>query len=460
VHVLAADGQHVDVPGPSARSWPLAGTVFQSEFTQSWAGLRMSALPTGESRILSLRRIYKGNPWVWTAVNTIANGLASFPLRVTDWGANGNRVPVRGDLPQGRPGPPSAAQRLDTLLNHPAPRQSRRRTVRRTLVDKLVYGNGLWVKEPDGMGGIGALWNVPWRRISVIAGDEVPVVGYRLLNPAGNKVWGVDDVVQFGEGDPEGPLAPSPLESLQWTIALMDAVSRHLVAFFQNQARPSGVLEMEQMPDDKELGLIREQIQQLYSGAENAGRPLITSGHWVPMTGNNSYSDLVELAHLSREEVAAAFQIPPPVMGILDGAIKSNVEELREQFLRDVLAPHGSEMTDEIVAQVIEPAPQWSGLGCGFDMSARLLPDLEALAVAFKELKRVYTLNELRRMAGLPDLAQDWADQPWMEPGSLPASLAPQGATISPDGADGPAGEVEGTLPGDDEFDDVGGQAA
>jgi HK97 family phage portal protein len=450
MHVKSASGDLVDV---SHRSWPLAGTNYQSEYSQSWAGLRMSALPTGESRILSLRRIYKGNPWVWGIVNMIANGLASFPIRVTDWGPSGNRVPVRGDLPRTKPGPPNAGQVLDTRLNHPAPYISRRRTMRRTQIDKLVYGNALWLKEADGYGGLAGLWNVPWRTVSAIAGTEVPIVGYRAMGFAGTRYFDQTECVQFGEGDPDAPIAPSPLESLQWTIALMDAMSRHLVGFFQNSARPSGVLKLDQMPDDDDLAKMRKQIRQLYTGPENAGEPLITSGEWSPMNGGVSYSDLVELARLSREEVCGTYNVPPPIAGILDKAIKSNVEELREQFLRDVLAPAGSETTDEIVAQIIDPAPQWSGLSCGFDMSARLLPDLEALAMAFKELKRVYTLNELRRMSGLADLDFEWANQPWMEPGSLPAGLAPQGATVNPDSGEEQE-EVEGVLPGDDEFDE------
>jgi HK97 family phage portal protein len=453
VQVLTADGSYLPVDDPRSRTWPLAGTQYQTEYSQGWAGLRMSALPSGEARILSYRRIYRSNPWVWTAVNTIARGLSGLPLRIYDYGPGGQLLPVHSELPQTRPGPPSAGQRLEHLLAHPAPFISRRRTVRRTAVDKLVYGNGLWIKEPDGFGGTAALYNVPWREVSVIAGKDTPILGYRIWGGSGTFVVPQDQVIQFGEGDPDGPIAPSPLESLQWTIALSDAMSRHLVAYFQNSARPSGVLELSQMPDDRELAIMREEIAQLYSGAENAGRPLITSGKWQSMSEGTNYADLVELARLSREEVAAAYGIPPPVMGILDRAIKSNVAELREMFLRDVLAPHGSEFTDEIEAQMIEPNPAWSGLTAGFDMSQQLMPDLEAFAIASKDLKSVFTINELRRMAGLPDLDFEWANQPWAVPGSLPMGLAPQGAEINPDDLEADP-EDDQVLPGDDEADD------
>ena len=430
----------------------MAGAQYQSEYTQSWAGLRLSALPTGESRILSYRRIYRGNPWVWSAVNTIARGIASFPIRVAGLDPAGNHIPYRSDIPALRPGPLSAGQKLDKLLRHPAPFISRRRTVRRAMVDRLVYGNGMWVKSINGYGAVDELYSVPWREISVVAGKDVPIMAYRLMGTAQTFTWAPDEVIQFGEGDPETPIAPSPLEPLQWTIALMDAMSRNVTAFFQNAARPSGVLKMETMPDDKELAIIREQITQLYSGNENSGRPLITSGQWSPMNTGFSYADVVELSKLSREEVATAYQIPPPIMGILDKAIKSNVAELREQFVRDVLGPHAAEFTDEIDAQLVEPSPAWSGLTTHFDMSERLLPDIEALAVAFKELKRVYTLNELRHMSGKPALDFEWADQPWMEPGSLPANLAPQGATLNPDNVD--VEHDDQPVAGDDDSDD------
>ena len=113
--------------------------------------------------------------------------------------------------------------------------------------------------------------------------------------------------------------------------------------------------------------------------------------------------------------------IPPPMIGDLgQGDQGQRRAELREQFHRERSRPYGSEFTDEVDAQLIDPAPQWSGL-TRLRHDGKMMPDLEALSAAFKDLKRVYTLNELRRMAGIHDLDFEWANQPWMEPGSLPA---------------------------------------
>ena len=77
-------------------------------------------------------------------------------------------------------------------------------------------------------------------------------------------------------------------------------------------------------------------------------------------------------------------------------------------------------------------------------MSGTMLPDLEALATAFKELKRVLHHQRAASDGGAarPDVR---VGQPAVDgAGSLPANLAPAGATVTPE-AD--------LLPGDDEFD-------
>jgi phage portal protein BeeE len=64
---------------------------------------------------------------------------------------------------------------------------------------------------------------------------------------------------------------------------------------------------------------------------------MVTSAEWQALSADPQASNIVELAKLSREEIAAAFQVPPPILGILERAIRANVTELRSQFLRDVV---------------------------------------------------------------------------------------------------------------------------
>src|SRR5205807_2450034 len=90
-----------------------------------------------------------------------------------------------------------------------------------------------------------------------------------------------DDCVHFCWGDdPESATGSSPLEACHYTIALYDAIQRHVVNFYGNSARPSGVLKVSRMPSKRELDVMHEEIRMLYTAPENAGNVMITRGEW------------------------------------------------------------------------------------------------------------------------------------------------------------------------------------
>src|SRR5690606_41805954 len=121
------------------------------------------------------------------------------------------------------------------------------------MIDRLVYGNALAEKLRDGStsDGIAGLQRIRWRNVAWVeeGSDGLPLYYdiHRGSSPYGQiRRVGPDDVIHFGRGvDPENPVAPSPLESAQHTIALYEAVVRHLKAFFENPARPSGPVQVE-----------------------------------------------------------------------------------------------------------------------------------------------------------------------------------------------------------------------
>lgn len=395
----------------------------------------------GFPRYATYRGIFLTNPWVYSAVTKLARDVARLPLHTLALDDAGERVRVRSDVPT--PGPRSMAARLDQVLQNPVG-LSRFSFWNGLMIDRLVYGNALAEKLRDGStsDGIAGLQRIRWRNVAWVeeGSDGLPLYYdiRRGSSPYGQiRRVGPDDVIHFGRGvDPENPVAPSPLESAQHTIALYEAVVRHLKAFFENSARPSGHVQVEgQLTTDKARE-IRKMIEEVHSSPENAGKVLVTSGKWQQTSESPEHSEVVELIRLSREEVAAIYSVPPPVLGILDRAIMANVKELRSQYVRESVGPLATEMESELMAQLILPVPSWRGLFAEFLLAEQLRPDLEARAEVHKNMRHVESIDEQRRQENLPPLGiRGASDVPWVDSGSMPLSAFREGSAFMQEAA-------------------------
>lgn len=440
--VLTANG---DYAGISNRSWPLAGLEFPGQMSSAWSSIELASLPSGEVRLASYATIFRTNPWVWACAQTIARGIARLPIHVFELQPDGSRKRVRGDLP-GQPGRPNGGQQLDSLLRRPSPQVSRRRLVFRTVLNEIIYGNALWTMD-KGPSGVSALWHVPWRKVVVHTGEQVPILFYEVRGNLGpvagdGKKYIPEDVVHFtATDDPETELGTSPLPSLRHTIALHDALARHLTAFFQNQARLSGHLKVDKGTSKQNLEQIRNIVGELYTAPENAGKVLVSSGDWQPMSEAPSHSAVVELIKLSREEICAAFGVSPPLVGILDRAIKSNVKELREEKIRDLIGPWAESFESDLHAQLLPQSPAWAYNFSEFDMSEQLRPDILSLAEAYDKLRHVYAPNEFRRKENLVEI-----DSPDAKVPTTPLNERPLGIKASTYGGT----SLPGTEPDDE----------
>ncbi|WP_344464193.1 phage portal protein [Kitasatospora kazusensis] len=427
------------------RGWPLAGLNDSVQVT----GSKMVALafaPGGTPNYATFSRIYKSNPWVYAAVQAISWGLSRMPLHVYQLDSQGNRRRVRGDLP-GVTGRPNTGQALDSLMRLPEPGVARAEWVRKVMVSRMVYGNALCQQERPGNTGMpNALWYIPWRRVQVITGEDVPILGYRVTGSKGERIFAVDETVHFGRnGDLDSPIGVSPIEPLHFTVALHDALWRHLNAYFQNAARPSGILTVDKGTSKESQERIQEQIRRLYASPDQAGKIMVTSGTWQALSADPQSANITELLRLSREEVAAAYQVPPPILGHLERAIHANVTELRSQFIRDVLGPHASALEGDLNAQLIAMNPAWTAAGyfVGFDMNEAIRPDLSARALVYEKMRHVWSPNYMRQLEGLEPLTGEaglYADTLWMPSGEIPLGLPqPQMQGAAQPGQDDPA---------------------
>lgn len=359
--------------------------------------------PDGVARSIGYRTVYQTNPWLNAAVGLVAKGFKRSPSYLYRDDA-GQRTKV---APDSRTVPGSLA----AALAYPGNRRSWQSIQHATSIDRIVEGAGVWFIDRDAAGLYTGFTRIPFRYVGheTIAGVDRY---WDTRRPQSKRV--ADDVIHFGAWAQDTLWSPSAIAAMPITLQLYDAIMRHLVGFFRNSARPSGHVEVDRQTSKAARDLIRDAIAAMYTGPDNAGKVLVTSGKWVPITQNNDHSKIIELLKLSREEIVAVIGAPPPLVGILDNAIMSNIRELRSHYAREVVGPPVAEWEGDIYAQVIAADDNLAGHIMVMDQSAVLKPDLEARAATYKDRRLIESMNEIRATEDLPRIDHPDADLPWM----------------------------------------------
>lgn len=382
----------------------------------------------GVAKWETFRGIYLTNPWVHSTVNKIARGVARLPIYVYTLDERGRKIRVRGDLPA-TVGRPTGGQSLDSLLNSGFNGQSRNAVFARTLKERLYLGNALWRIHRDGAGMPARFTPIRWRDlIRVEEDDDGTPLFYQARTRHGATMYTLapQDVVHFGLGtDTESCYGVSPLEGARNTLALYDALMRHLLGYVKNNVSPSGYVQLPDGITEKRAREIRDLTMDLYASPENAGKVLMSVGKWVGTGDAPDKAQIIELIKLSREEVLTIYDQPPDIAGATtDHPVRAAIHEWRDQWARDGLGPWATETEGDFMAQLVPLVPSWRSLRVEFNMWEYVRPDVEALADVLDKIAPFATVDEGREMLNLPPLDMPGSDLPWMKPGSAPMGAA------------------------------------
>lgn len=397
--------------------------------------IRLTDGPGGQPRWANYYDVMMTNPWGYGTIHTIARGLGRLQMKLYKPDPSDDTDPgtvqsiINPDRKGGPGGQLAFALRYPNLLDDdrgapPNSPPSRKALLYGTVIAKLIYGNALWeIRRRKGQ--IVGFRYVPTEAIEM---DE-ELLTYKVHKqnysrtvfdlPSERKAERVltpERVCHFGLWESgRRPWNPSPVRSLHTTIALFDAVTRHMTAFFNNGARLSGQLKVEKMGDGKARDAMREELIKLYQGPQNAGKVIVTSGEWQPFHREPQFEGIIDLMKFSRDEIFVTYGVPPPIMGVMDRAIMSNVREMRDQYVRDLIGPHAEFLAGDFEAQVVDRIAILAdqGIFSSFDLDEQLRPDLWKRAAVFRNLMLGYTPNELRQIEHQPRLKDPAADTIW-----------------------------------------------
>lgn len=365
-------------------------------------GLATNSRPIGEwLGGGNFSRIYETQPWAASAINFLTRQIARLPLKSYKLDSQNIKRRVKtGPLPD--------------LLRQPAPRKGPIHLKQWLAFPALLHGNSSLKKLRDRAGGTPrSLAPLYWPTMEVktvddeVEGDIVAWISRQFRRPA---VIDPDDVLHIAWQPPTGHLGISPLKQLGTSLRIERAAQIWQESVFKNAARPSGGVTLpEAAAQDIELRKeLRADLEQLHQGAYNAGRPVVMppGADWKPFSYNANEAELIDQRKLTREEIAAVYNAPQPLIGILDHATYSNIAELHKILYGPVLGPWLVLIEEELNAQLIDGEPAFEGQFVEFDLKEVLRGDplKESLALKNQLQTGLLTINEARQVMNLPPI--------------------------------------------------------
>lgn len=306
------------------------GAVTKSPTTQaftpaSWNGWPQSGI-TPALRWGSYDAIYRSQVWVAVLVNKIANASARLPLKVYERGALGR--------------PEARDSAYAELLRNPNPHIDPYLFWLWTVSTLNIFGESFWLKVRDSAGRPVSL--IPWHPTAMV--DEV-IDGQRrwfLQRSDGRTAIERSDFVHFRFYNPDGlHRGMSPLEPLRDTLENEAGARSANSAMWRNGARPSFILRHPNRLNEEGVTRLRNQWTDIHGGASNWSKTAVLEEGMEAQKLSFDSEELqyVETRRLNREEACAAYDIPPPVVHILDRATFSNITEQMRSMYRDTMAP-------------------------------------------------------------------------------------------------------------------------
>lgn len=338
-------------------------------------------------------------PPVFACITLRASDVAKCDLRLMEVDENDIWTPVESPA-------------FSPVLRRPNRVQNRIQFFQQWMTCKDLYGNVYVLKERDARGVVVAMYILDPRKVKVLVAPDGEV--YYQLGADNLTGIDLDRTVPAREiihdmttlryhalcGIP--PMAAAMLPASQGRSIQTSASS-----FFDNGARPSGILSTAGAIDDATAKRLKDHWEAGYTG-KNAGKVAVLGDglKFEPITAKASDSQTVEQLGLTGKMVCTAFNVPAYMIGVADPPPYNNIEALNQQYYSQCLQKDFESielLLDEGLGLVNVVGRR---LRTAFDTDGGLLRmDSKTAAETEKALAGIKAPNEQRKRFNLKPLA-------------------------------------------------------
>ena len=323
---------------------------------------------------------YGRNVIAHRAIAMIATGVASIRWKLFATDSEGARSEVLSH---------PALQ----LLQHPNPFQSGSEFMESVVAYRLIAGNAYVQAVAPTDSPPQELYALRPDRVAVIAGKDGVPQGYRYTVGQQHVDFGVDRITgrsnllhlkTFHPLDDWYGL--SPVEAAAYSIDQHNQSGAWNQALLQNGARPSGALVVKMTESGGTLSedqyyRLKQQVDEQFAGAANAGRPILLEGglEWKEMSMSPRDMDFIAMKHSAARDIALAFGVPPQLLGIPGDNTYANLAEARIALWEQTILPLAQSVTEALNGWLLPMFDNTIQLSMDTDAISALTAKREAL---------------------------------------------------------------------------------
>lgn len=361
------------------------------------------------------------SPTVQAIVNAISMRVATLPIHVYKKTVKDGRA-----IKEPQPSHPIAK-----LLANPNGWQTNVTYWLDAVSTTVRYGQFVAVKGRGITGPIRKLWPVLPSSVQWVQDDSLEVSARVTTASGKQRDYAMSDLHHVRGAARDFLNADAPVVLAREAIALEIAAQRFGATFFGNGAMPGLIFSYMQgtkghMSAEQRSSFIRS-FSENYGKAGRFKAVMLPQGIDKPEQLNieNDKAQFLETRKLQRSVIAGAFGVPPHLVGDLDRATFSNIEQQSSEFVEKVVLPYCRMFEAAIERDLLTAEDRSSGVIVRFNLDAALRADFKTRQEGMK----------IQREMGVVS-ANDWREREGMNPregGDEYWEQGPSGQGMSPE---------------------------
>jgi HK97 family phage portal protein len=290
-------------------------------------------------------RVYQSSPWVYIAVNRIAEAAALVPLHV---------LRIEGERRQ-----QVIRHPLERLLEAPNPFLSGFELIEQTVGMLELTGNAYWFLAGDASGTPVEIWPLRPDRMSIVPDARRFIKGYVYEVEGARVPLEAAEVVHFKRWHPANDYyGLSALEAARQSISTDRAMAEwNRNTFGQENGVPAGIVTIKDRVSEADLERLKREWRQSYGGPQR--RTAFLTGDqisWQNIGLGHTDLDFLNGRRANRDEILNLFGIPVGMLS--ENATEANATVAERLFIERTLWPKLVRIAARITTDLL---PFWPG---------------------------------------------------------------------------------------------------